>query len=248
MSSLPETTLPFEMSYSAYAPHYDNLCTINPAYQDLRRLMVEALPSMSLPTSPKVCDLGAGTGNFVCSLLEEIPSADIVHLDCCPEMNKLAREKYQELSYDVTVVEAYMQEWEFALNSLDLVICVNVLNSAPPILPMLRKISSWLRPGGTLFLVDFGREIDVYDWTWYLVKHSLANDGFTGTLRNAFNTRKAFSSNRVGQGDQQAGRLWTHTTNELEDLVKNAGFSIDRVETCYRDYADLIIAQTQVLD
>ncbi len=243
MNGSQERIFEGEMQYSEYAPHYDNLCEINPAYQELVQIFLDSLSGMNLPNSPTVADLGAGTGNFICPLLSAIPEASVTHLDCSPEMNALAKQKYLDLGLSVNVIEAHMEDWEFESDSFDLIVCVNVLNNAPPALPMLRMIRRWLKPNGTLFLIDFGREIKIIDWTWYLLRDSLKNRGPSATLRSIYQTRKAFSSNKAGKGDQKAGKLWTHTSEELRSLVEEAGFSIQKFQTCYRDYADLILGQ-----
>lgn len=243
MNSSQEKIFEGEMQYSEYAPHYDNLCEINPAYQELVHIFLDSLPAMDLPNSPTVADLGAGTGNFICPFLSQIPGASVTHLDCSPEMNVLAKKKYLDRGLSVNIVEAHMEDWEFESDTLDLIICVNVLNNAPPALPMLKKMHRWLKPNGTLFLINFGREIKIIDWTWYLLKDSLRNRGPRATLRSIYQTRKAFSSNKAGKDDQKAGKLWTHSSEELRVLVEEAGYDIQKIQTCYRNYADLIVGQ-----
>jgi ubiquinone/menaquinone biosynthesis C-methylase UbiE len=243
MNSAQEIILSNEMQYSEYAPQYDNLCDINPAYQELIALFSANLKTLDLSNSPVVCDLGAGTGNFVCEMLSQVPKAIVTHVDPSPEMNALAKAKYAKKGLNVNIIESSMEDWEFEANSLDLVVCVNALNNAPPALPMLKKICRWLKPGGYIFLVNFGREIKILDWTWFLLKNSLKNRGAAKTIRSIYQTRKAFSSNKAGRGDQKNGRLWTHTSNELADIVRASGFKIRNFQTCYRDYADLVLAE-----
>ena len=230
-----------EMDYAEYALHYDNLCDINPAYAELDSYFRFHVAKMKLPDSANVIDLGAGTGNFVCSLLEFHKSANVIHVDCSEEMNAFARKKYKSLGHSVQIVDEYIQYCDFPESSQDLLVCVNVLNSNPPPLPFLKKISLWLKPGGKIFLVDFGRQLKLLDWTWYLLKSSLTNHGLRKTFESIISTRKAFSSNRNGRSDQLSGKLWTHDTEELIDLMKNAGFDIDHAQPCYRNYADLIV-------
>jgi ubiquinone/menaquinone biosynthesis C-methylase UbiE len=243
MNSAQEIILNNEMQYSEYAPQYDNLCDINPAYQDLIGLFSNSLKTLDLPSSPTVCDLGAGTGNFVCQLLSQVPMAKVTHVDPSPEMNSLARTKYARNGFEVNIIESTMEDWEFEDDSLDLVVCVNALNNAPPVMPMLKKICRWLKPGGSIFLVNFGREIRILDWTWFLLKNSLKNRGATETVRSLYQTRKAFSSNKAGRGDQKSGRLWTHSSDELATIVRASGFEIKIFQTCYREYADLVLAE-----
>ena len=231
------------MDYKAYAPHFDPLCDINPAYQELLHLFQDELGQMDLSAVPEVIDLGAGTGNFVCSLLEVLPRASATHVDCSPDMNGVAQEKYVSAGYDVNIVESYMQTVDIEPESKDLIICVNALNNAPPVRPMLGNIYSWLKPGGYFFLIDFGREIDVVDWTWFLVKHLLKTHGLTETINVIRRQAKVISINQKGKGDQKRGTLWTHSTEELIDILENTGFEIQTRKLCYRDYADLVVTR-----
>lgn len=231
------------MDYKAYAPHFDPLCAINPAYEELLDLFALKLAAMDLPHDPDVVDLGAGTGNFVCALLDRIPNARVSHVDCSPDMNKIAAEKYAQRKLKVDIVEGYMQTVKIPPQSKDLVICVNALNNAPPVRPTLNRIYSWLKPGGYFFLVDFGREIDVVDWTWFLFKHLLSEYGVRETISVIRRQSKVISINRKGRNDQLHGALWTHTTVELLEYLHDAGFKNAESKLCYRDYADMVVTQ-----
>lgn len=243
MNSQAKTPIPPEMDYRAYAPHFDSLCSINPAYRDLLDLFKIELVEMALPIDPAVVDLGAGTGNFVCSLLEQIPAAHVTHVDSSPDMNNIAQDKYHEAGYSVNIVESFMQTVDIKPNSQDLIICVNSLNNAPPARPMLSNIYSWLNPGGYFFLIDFGREINVIDWTWFLVKHLLKTRGIAETISQIRRQAKVISINKKGKTDQQRGTLWTHSTDELVMMLEDTGFDTKTRKLCYRDYADLVVAR-----
>lgn len=231
------------MDYKAYAPHFDELCAINPAYDEMISLFKAELDALHLPPSPRAIDVGAGTGNFVCALLEQIPRARVMHLDCSHEMNEYAEEKYRARGFCVQVVEEHMQTVGLDKKSMDLVVCVNALNNAPPVRPIVNRILSWLKPGGYFFLIDFGREMDVIDWTWFLFKNLVSTVGVGEAIKVLRRQTKTISINRKGHDDQQAGKLWTHNTQELLDLLEGSGFEIVRTQLCYRDYADLVVAR-----
>ncbi len=231
------------MDYEAYAPRFDELCAINPAYDEMLNLFKAELDVLSLPDTARVVDVGAGTGNFVCALLEQMPKARAMHVDCSHEMNKFAAEKYRSRGFCVEMVEEYIQTVDIKEKSTDLVVCVNALNNVPPVRPIVDKMFSWLKPGGHFFLIDFGREMDVVDWTWFLLKNLVANVGVVEAVRVLRRQTKTISINRKGHNDQQAGELWTHNTQELLQLLEESGFDIVRSQLCYRDYADLVVAQ-----
>ena len=158
-------------------------------------------------------------------------------------MNDVARSKYREQGHDVEIVESFMQTVEFEDESLDLIISVNALNNAPPPRPMLSKVHRWLKKGGYFFLVDFGREIDVVDWTWFLVKHLVRTYGLIDAISIVRRQAKVISINQKGKSDQKSGTLWTHSTEELLGMISDTGLDIEQKKLCYRDYADLVVAK-----
>lgn len=236
------------MDYEAYAAHFDQMCAINPAYQQLHTLFGQVLDDIDLPDRAQATDLGAGTGNFICTLLERHPDAQATHVDCSPEMNDVADQKYREKGLTVEIVNSHMQIAPIKDCSQDLIVCVNSLNNAPPVKPMLENIYRWLVPGGYLFLVDFGREINVIDWGWYLVKHVFKTYGLVETISEVRRQSKIYSINRSGKSEQRSGTLWTHTTDELLGTVSSVGLTSMHSATCYRGYADLVVAQRPAIE
>lgn len=233
-----------KLDYSEYAQHYDQMCAIIPAYEENLQLLIDHSERFSLSDKPKICDLGAGTGNYICRLFEKYPDADFTHVDCDPVMNSLARKKYKSLGIEkVRVVEDYIQRVDFPQNHFDLLVCVNALNTAPPQRVMLSKACDWVKPDGVLFLIDFGRKQNVLDWASYIARNLVKQVGVAKTITTAFNTRKAITANHKGRGEQGAGRIWTHTTDELLSLFDGIDFEPEHIQTCYRDYCDLVIAR-----
>lgn len=233
-----------EIDYSVYAESYDVLCGANPAYQELLSIFQSWLRSSDLSKEARVLDVGAGTGNFLIATSEVLEDARLTHVDCNQEMNLLAQKKYSSSSIEAEIIEGYMQNVNLPERSYDLVVCVNALNNAPPVFPMLSRFERWLDPEGYLFLIDFGRKLKMLDWGTYLIQESLKTQGFMGTFELLKKTRKAISSNSAGRRDQASGSLWTHTTIELQTLAQKAGFVIHKTDLCYRGYADLLICQS----
>ena len=232
------------IEYDKYAVQFDHQNQFNPAYFELQNDLVSWLPKLGLGANAEICDLGAGTGNFVLRLSEMLPKASFVHLDKDSNMNALALDKYRQAGLDnVRIVDSYMQDAEFEPSSFDLVICINALNTAPPQLPTLRLIYSWIKPGGWLYLVDFGRKQNVYDWALYCAVHAARTAGLVEMIKYARGCAEGFRQNRNASIDQDAGSMWTHSTSELVDLVKTAGFHVAHSTECYRGYSDLVISQ-----
>ena len=232
------------LDYNRYATQFDRMCQITPVYQDNIELLLKFLPTFNLPENATICDLGAGTGNFILAMARVLSLAKYIHLDFDEAMNNHAKAKYENAGLEnVEVQQEHIQRAQFEESSLDLVVCVNALNTAAPQLPVLKLIRSWLKPTGSLFLLDFGREQRVVDWTWYIVKHLYQTEGIGEVFRSFWMNREAIRQNRRARLDQKAGRMWTHSTEEFSDLVEKAGFQVNHVQTCYRDYGDLVVAQ-----
>lgn len=240
----PQIRAPRSLSYSQYAKQFDQMCELLPVYQDNIDYLIELLPEIDLPENAQICDLGAGTGNFICALAEVIPSARFTHVDMDPEMNARAESKYQGIpAANVEIIEDYIERVELPDNYFDLIICVNALNTAPPQLPVLRQMRRWLRPNGTLFLIDFGRKQRVLDWGWYIFRNTIKRHGINRYLRALVENREALRQNRLAARDQDRGVMWQHSLAEFQDLVNKAGFRIEKSGTCYRDYCDMVVAK-----
>lgn len=232
------------LDYNRYAPQFDRMCQITPVYQDNIDLLLEFLPTFQLPKDAAICDLGAGTGNFVLAMADQLPDAQYTHLDFDETMNRHARFKYEQAGVrNYEILHEHIQRATFQEESFDLIVCVNALNTAPPQLPVLNMVNRWLKPNGHFFLIDFGREQRVVDWTWYIVKHLYKTEGVGQVFRSFWENREAIRQNRRARLDQKSGLMWTHSTEELAELTTRAGFTVDHVQTCYREYSDLVISR-----
>ena len=242
-----ETLSARQLSYSDYASHYDQMCALLPVYQDNIDFLLGILPQLELPQHPRICDLGAGTGNYVAALAKKLPDASFVHVDMNASMNAHARQKYEENDVSsVRIVEEYIERVDFPEAEFDLVICINALNTASPQLPVLQKVKRWLKPDAKLFLIDFGRKQRVLDWGWYIFRTAVKSGGLGNYVKALTNNREAIRQNRLAAKDQSRGVMWTHTLSEFQDLVSQAGFDIDIATTCYRGYCDMIVGRNSL--
>lgn len=233
-----------EIDWDVYASQYDLLATNNPCYRENIETLRSLLPSLDLPSNAAVCDIGAGTGNFICALANDLPEAQFVHLDADPKMNDVARKKYESASIsNVNVVCCSAAEAPFDAGSFDLALCINALYAMHDRDEVLSKIRRWLKPGGRFFIIDFGRRNRMWDWSKYIFGNIYKEKGLVGCLRFLVDGLETIKQNRRGSKGQAEGVYWLHSTEEFQDALENAGFQVDLIQTCYRDYCDLAVCR-----
>jgi ubiquinone/menaquinone biosynthesis C-methylase UbiE len=231
-----------EMDWDAYAEHYDEMCALNPAYQQNVGMLLERLHAWNLPEDCTVCDLGAGTGNYILRITEAIPSARFWHVDFDSRMIELARKKYAEAGVqNVKVIQSNVHTIDFPESSFDVIVCVNALYAFRSQKDVLLKIHSWLKPTGRLFLIDFGRQQKTLDWTLYIFRESVKSRRIGRYAKALVEGRELLKQNRRTTKGQQSGRYWLHTTEEFGEMLRSVGFKVEEISRCYRDYADFAI-------
>lgn len=240
----PEGIAADEMNWDAYAEHYDQMCKFNPSYQENIEILLRLINEWPMPEDARVCDLGAGTGNYILALSAARPDANYVHVDFDEKMNDAAIRKYQEAGVkNIQLVTEYVQDCEFPDNEFDLIMCVNALYAISPQEEILRKARRWLKPDGRIFLIDFGRKQRTLDWTIYLFRESMKSHQAGEYVKALINSREVLKQNRKTSKGQGTGRYWLHTTSEFGDALKACGFDVDELYACYRGYADLAICK-----
>jgi ubiquinone/menaquinone biosynthesis C-methylase UbiE len=238
----PEIKEPDEMDWDAYAKHYDEMCRFNPAYQENIDALLSRLPSWRLPETPIVCDLGAGTGNYILQLSKVLKGASYVHVDFDRRMIESAQKKYRDQSMvDVTFVQKPVNQLNFEESSFDLILCVNALYAFPDRANVLTDIRRWLRPTGKLFIIDFGRRQRSLDWAMYMFRESIRSRRFREAVKAFFESREVLKQNRRSTRGQQSGRYWLHSTEEFGQFLTQSGFIVEELTSCYREYADMAI-------
>jgi ubiquinone/menaquinone biosynthesis C-methylase UbiE len=244
-SGTPEKQLDAdEMDWDAYAKHYDQMCRFNPAYQENIAMLLDRLTSWDLPASPMICDLGAGTGNYIASLSEALPSASFTHVDFDRRMVDSARKKYAEHGVgQVRFVQKEVHQVNFAAQSFDLVLCINAMYAFTPQQQVLARIRDWLKPSGRFFLIDFGRKQRTLDWALYMFRESVKSRR-VGEFAKAFlEGREVMKQNQQTAKGQESGRYWLHSTQEFGRSLSEAGFTVEELKSCYRGYADMAVCR-----
>lgn len=232
-----------EMDWDAYATQYDELCELNPAYHENINMLTDYLASWGgLSTGSTICDLGAGTGNYIVELNKHYPDAGYWHVDFDLRMNDLAAAKYARAGLkNVSIVHNEIHDVRFEPNSFDLIICINALYAFTPHEQVLRRARSWLKPDGRLFLIDFGRKQSTIDWTVYIFREAMKSHRVGRYARALVESREVLKQNRRATKGQQSGRYWLHSTEQFGAALSKIGFQVHELAGCYRGYADMAI-------
>lgn len=230
------------MDWDAYAAHYDQMCHFNPAYQENIDLLLSRIDTWNLPKHPIICDIGAGTGNYIVQLSAKVPAAAFVHVDFDPRMIESAEQKYREHGLsNVTFVQKSVDDLAFAEASFDVIVCVNALYAFPNRTQVLADMKRWLKPTGRLFIIDFGRKQKSVDWAIYMFREAIKARRFREAVRTFVESREVLRQNRRSTRGQKSGRYWLHSTEEFGHYLTQAGFTVEELASCYRDYADMAI-------
>jgi ubiquinone/menaquinone biosynthesis C-methylase UbiE len=230
------------IEWSDYAARYDLMAEHNPAYQENIGLLIERLRNWSLPGDARICDLGAGTGNYIVNLAQQLPSAEFWHVDCDKTMINYAKEKYVKLGLsNVKIVEDYIQRIDLPERHFDLVVCVNALYAMSPHESTLRSVARSLKPGGKFFVIDFGRKQRVIDWGWYLLKNTIKTQGLRSYVEFVLKSGEIVRQARNGTRFQAEGGYWLHSTQEFGNTLNKCGFLVEDLFPCYRGYCDLAV-------
>jgi ubiquinone/menaquinone biosynthesis C-methylase UbiE len=232
------------IDWDAYATQYDLMAKYNPSYHENIEILRGYIQEWGLPEDGAICDLGAGTGNYISALSRIRPESRYFHVDFDHVMNEIAKNKYSELGIsDVTVCEDYVQRIDFQDEKFDLVICVNALYAMSPHDAILKKIRRWLKPNGVFFVIDFGRRNRMIDWSWYLLSNLVKDHGVVECAKFLLSSVEIIRQNNRGSKKQDEGGYWLHSTQEFGKALGDVGFKVEELRPCYRDYCDLAICR-----
>lgn len=235
---------PRQIDWKAYADKYDLMATNNPSYEENIQLALDHIQQRKLEENANICDLGAGTGNYILALNDVFPNASFTHVDCDHEMCRIASKKYEMAGIkNVDVVEDYVQRAKLQPASFDLILCVNSLYAMNPVELTLRRIRSWLKPSGALFVIDFGAQNNVLDWGWYIFREVSKRKGPYSALKTFLEGTEVIRQNHIGSRSQAAGEYWTHSEDSFREKLNECGFNIIHQSKCYRDYCDLAVCE-----
>lgn len=147
-----------------------------------RRKLMRKLPP--LPHSPRILEVGCGTGHNLKKLNYRYPDAKITGIDLSPDMLSIASKKADEKRINF-IHGIYEQELE--TQTFDLILLSYSLTMIKtPVERILTKLSGNLRDDGTIAVVDFHQT--PYRWfgRWMQKNHVEMNGQWLPVLQSVF--------------------------------------------------------------
>lgn len=151
------------------------------ALADLRKLAGPDLPPL-----PRMLDVGCGQGMAFDLLHGHFGARDITGVDIDPIMLRVARESAARCPVPVTVKGGSVMRLDLADESMDGVLCHQLIHHCANQVGALRELLRVLRPGGYLFLSE-SCEAFINTWTvrWFFTHPPGVQQPAEGYLRLA---------------------------------------------------------------
>ena len=233
-----------EVDWSSYAQTYDLLLSYNPFYQELYKEVIGVAQAWDLPEGSMIADIGAGTGNYSCTLAKLFPQVKVVHVDQDPGMCQVALQKVQERGLNnMEIRNEGVDEVFIPPSSIDACTCIHALYTFPNPQQVLQNIYGWLTPGGLGIFVDPGRPVRVLDWQIAIARRMIQAHGLRKTLQVMREGKEVSKQNRRAARMQAEGKFWTHSHAEFCEAVIDAGFEILEAHSTFRGISDFVVAR-----
>ncbi|MGY5852257.1 MAG: class I SAM-dependent methyltransferase [Candidatus Thorarchaeota archaeon] len=157
-SGVKQTSSDVRDVYRANAARYEMLLRIYTILGvNLKRWRINALERLPDITSPRILDVGVGTGNNLPLLIEKYPDYEtIVGIDFTPAMLTRAKHRVKQNGWDnIRLLHGDAREMtSYFDESFDLIISTYSLSIIPNSPLVLKEMSKLLPSGGYLMLLD----------------------------------------------------------------------------------------------
>ncbi len=179
---MPENKYVSALSLRWLTPFYDRLVE---GPMSVARMRKDLLAQMGDLSGKSILDVGSGTGTFAILMQRAFPTAHVAGLDGDPQIIEIARSKAAQAGLDIRFSEAMSFAMPYPDRSFDVVVTTLMLHhlTRQAKQDTAKEMFRVLRPGGTLFGIDFaeargpvGRALKPVTRTFERVAENL--DGF----------------------------------------------------------------------
>ena len=152
-----------------------------------RQTIIQSLPTVN--TSPKILEVGCGTGTNLIHLYEKYPGARLTGIDISKEMLSKARNKIKKTERPQQfrlIHDAYGSSC-LKDSTFDLILCSYSLTMMGPDIEYITKtIKRNLEPDGVIAVTDFHQT--TYNWfeEWMKINHVAMDGSLYKTLKQQF--------------------------------------------------------------
>lgn len=181
-TNLPRPFTP-ALGKSEFTGDYDDVIAIMVREKRLRSRLLSLLAPNSGET---IVDIGSGTGTMAIAIKQCAPGARVVAVDPDPEVRRIAEAKAAAAQVEIEFVTAMGDERidEVEPGRVDKVVSTLVLHQCPEDMKkaILRSAFRNLRPGGQVFIADYGLQPNLL--MKLLFNQVRALDGYENTKPN----------------------------------------------------------------
>lgn len=231
------TTAP-TISFDEYSRKYDLLLEHSSPYQEIGQMILEEIKQQFEKDDLfTVLDIGGGTGNFSKLIQESFPNSEITLLDSNEKMSSIAQQK---LDANRSKFISAPFETCNGKQTYDIILCIHALYLMPNPKKLIPKFKTFMHTNSTLIVCDIGKEINVKDWTLFLLKENFKNHGFRKTLDLFFLFSEIKTANRNIQSKQRSGRLWKHDLDTFRSWFEQ-NYIVRKAMSCYRGCSGFLV-------
>lgn len=117
----------------------------------------DVVRALDLAPTMVVADVGAGTGYFAVRLARAVPRGGVIATDVEPDMVRFVNDRARrEQLPNLRAIRAPLPSTGLAARSVDRILVAHVWHHLHDRVRFARDLAAALRPGGRLFVVDFG--------------------------------------------------------------------------------------------
>lgn len=180
----------------------------------------------------EVCDVGCGTGSFLCNLGKRFPKSNFIGID----ISSIATDKATKTAQDSNLGNVTFRQMDVSkiateyANKFHWILAIETIHYLSDPIGALAEVKTSLKNEGTLSILEFQTH----------TKHS-DNKGklFSGAVYTA-STYLCLPSSMVNNSSACLGAGWG--VEAASNLLKESGFKVDITECCKRHFGRILFA------